>query len=183
MLENCKKANTKLSFLHRYSSILDFDTRRLLCSSLVSSGLNYCVSAWYPGLGEGLKGRLDIIQRKMVRFVNAWRPRDHVGEREINSVGWLFFPKRVSFFKLCHLFKVRLGQAPNYVAVDFCPTSNIHSHNTRGSRLNYHVDSAKFPPTTFHYTTVREWNSLPEYLKEISSLPLFKRKLKRHLSL
>ena len=55
---------------------------------------------------------------------------------------WFFFPKRVSFFKLCHLLKVRLGQAPNYVAVDFCPTSNMHSHNTRGSQLNYHVDSA-----------------------------------------
>ena len=33
----CNKADGKLSFLYRYSSLLDFRTRRLLCNSLVFS--------------------------------------------------------------------------------------------------------------------------------------------------
>ena len=82
----CNKADGKLTFLHRYSSLLDFDTRRLLYNSLVFSNLTYCVSAWYPGLGIGLRQRLDTIQRKMVRFVNGWKPRSHVGIPEINAV-------------------------------------------------------------------------------------------------
>jgi hypothetical protein len=181
--KTCNKADGKLAFLQRYSNFLDFHTRKLLCNSLVFSNLTYCVSAWYPGLGAGLKTRLDVIQRKMARFVNAWRPRDHVGESEINATGWLSFPKRVSFFKLCHLFKVKLGRAPGYLSDDFCPTRRVHSHSTRGSDLNFFADASKFPPGTFHYLTVREWNALPVNLKQIQSLPSFKRNLKRHFHL
>ena len=102
------------------------------------------VLAWYPGLGIGLRQRLDTIQRKMVRFVNGWKPRSHVGIPEINAVGWLYFPERVKFFKLCHLFKVKKGLAPSYLSRDFVPTRNIHSHLTRGSDLNNSADSHEF---------------------------------------
>lgn len=178
----CNKADGKLSFLYRYSSVLDAGTRRLLCDALVSSTLTYCVSSWYPGLGVRLRSRLDTIQRKMVRYVNGWRPRSHVGEAEITALGWLPFPKRVTFFRLCHLFKVKTGQAPSYLARDFRPTTSVHSHSTRGSEHNYVVDSQLFPPNTFHYSTVRDWNKLPTALKSTASLLHFKRDLKQYLA-
>ena len=179
----CNKADGKLSFLYRYSILLDFRTRRLLCNSLVFSGLTYCVSAWYSGLGIGLKQRLDIVQRKMVRFVKGWGPRSHVGRPEIDAVGWLYFPERVKFFKLCHLFKVKIGLAPVYLSRDFVPTRNVHSHVTRGSCLNFFANSRVFSPNTFHYTVVRDWNLLPDNLKNALTLTSFKRGLRQHLSL
>ena len=124
--------------------------------------------------------RLNVLQRKMVRFVNWWKPREHVGDLEIKSVGWLLFPKRASLTQLCHLFKVRTGLAPSYLSHNFCPIGNIHSHHTRGSEFNYSVDSKKFPPNTFHYTVVREWNNLPHDAKCAPSLASFKRKLKQY---
>ena len=72
----CKRANNKLSLIHRYSSLLDVQTRKMLCNSLVLSNLTYCISAWYPGLGAGLRDRLNVVQRKMVRFDNGWKPRE-----------------------------------------------------------------------------------------------------------
>ena len=176
----CDKADNKLSFLHRYSSILDFKTRRLLCESLISSSLTYCVSSWYSGVGQRLKTRLEVIQRKMVRYVNGWHPRYHVGLPEITAVGWLFIPKRVSFFKLCHLCKVKTGQAPQYLAQDFQTTASVHSYSTRGSELNYVPNCRDFPNNTFHYTVVREWNELPANVKSETSLVRFKRALKHH---
>ena len=176
----CKNANNRLSFLYSYSHLLDVQTRKMLCNSLVLSNLTYCISAWYPGLGTGLKDRLNVVQRKMVRFVNGWKPREHVGDQEIKSVRWLIFPKRASLSQLCHLFKIRAGLAPSYLSRDFCPTGDIHRHHTRGSDLNYFIDSRKFPPNTFHYTTVREWNALPHDLRGAPSLSSFKRKLRQH---
>ena len=178
----CKNANNRLSFLYRYSHLLDVQTRKMLCNSLVLSNLTYCISAWYPGLGTGLKDRLNVVQRKMVRFVNGWKPREHVGVREIKSAGWLIFPKRASLSQLCHLFKIRAGLAPSYLSRDFCPTGDIHHHHTRGSDLNYFIDSRKFPPNTFHYTTVREWNALPHDLRCAPSLASFKRKLRQYFT-
>ena len=181
--KTCDKADSRLTFLHRYSSILDFRTRRLLCNSLVFSQLTYCVSAWYSGLGIGLRQRLDTVQRKMVRFVNGWGPRSHVGRPEINAVGWLYFPERVKFFKLCHLFKVKNGLAPIYLSRDFVPTRDVHSHVTRGSCLNFFANSRVFSPNTFHYTVIRDWNLLPESIKGALTLSGFKRDLRQHLFL
>ena len=135
---------------------------------------------WSRTLGIGLRQRLDTIQRKMVRFANGWRPRSHVGTTEIDAVGWLYFPDRVKFFKLCHLYKVKMGLAPGYLSRDFVRTRDTHSHSTRGSDFNYSADSHKFPTNTFHYTVIREWNQLPDELKEARSLVSFKRDLKRH---
>ena len=138
------------------------------------------MSSWYSGVGQRLKTRLEVIQRKMVRYVNGWHPRSHVGLPEITAVGWLFIPKRVSFFKLCHLFKVKIGQAPQYLAQDFRTTASVHSHATRGSDLNYVPNCRDFSNNTFHYTVVREWNELPADVKSQTSLVRFKRALKLH---
>ena len=113
--EICDEANNRLSFLYRYSNVLDFQTRKLLCNSLVLSKLCYCISAWYPGLGVGLRNRLDVLQRKMVRFTNQWNPREHVGNAEIVGIGWLPLPRRALTLQLGHLFKVKIGQAPSYL--------------------------------------------------------------------
>ena len=103
-----------------------------------------------------------------------------MGKPEINTAGWLRFIDRVSFFKLCHLFKVKEGLAPTYLSRDFLRTRDVHSYSTRGSELNFNADSDKFPPNTFHYTAIRDWNGLPDYLKRLRNINIFKRKLKRY---
>jgi hypothetical protein len=144
-----KKAASRLSFLHRYSSLLDFRTRKLLSSCLVNSNLEYCCSAWYPGLTVNLRNRLDVIQRKVVRFVLNLGPRDHVGVAEIGSINWLSFPKRVSFFKLMHVFKISKGLAPSYLLDRFTRTSAVHSYSTRGSDVNYYWSDVNRSTNTF----------------------------------
>ena len=83
---------------------LDSGSRRMICSSLISSGLECCISAWYPSLLEKSKKCLATLQRKMVRFVEDMGPREHVATDEINSPGWLPFPKRVKLFGKNALF-------------------------------------------------------------------------------
>ena len=122
-----KKATGKLYFLYRSGASLDGGSRRLLCSSLVGSGLEYCVSAWYPGLLEESKKGLATLQRKMVRFVKGMGPREHVADNEICSLGWLPFQKRVEFFILMHVFKVKKCLSPSYIAQGFTLLSNAHT--------------------------------------------------------
>ena len=179
--EICDEANNRLSFLYRYSNVLDFQTRKLLCNSLVLSKLCYCISAWYPGLGVGLRNRLDVLQRKMVRFTNKWNPREHVGDAEIVGIGWLPLPRRALTLQLGHLFKVKIGQAPSYLTGCFNHISEAHGYNTRGSDLNYSANHVSFPPGTFHHSTVREWNRLPNDLKSCRTLPVFKQKLRQYM--
>ena len=157
----------RLAFLYRNSAFLDFNCRKLLCSSLIQPYLDYCSSSWYSGITAQLRSRLDVLQRKMARFVFCLEDRAHIGTAELGSLSWLTIPDRVNYFKLIQLFKIRSGRAPLYLISDFKLVSDSHVHETRGSRFNFHVPkSLALAPTTFSFTVIKQWNGLPNFLKE-----------------
>ena len=177
-----KVSMSRLAFLYRNSSLLDFSTRRTLCMALIQPYLDYCSASWYDGLTSLHKSRLDVLTRKMVRFVFGFDNRHHVGPSEFRSLSWLKISDRVMYFKLIHLFKIRQGLAPNYLRSRFSSVSDMHSHSTRGSRCNFHLSrSAANAPSSFTFTSARQWNTIPNRIKEMNSLPSFKRELKKYL--
>ena len=107
-----KVCSARLSFLYRQSSFLDFKCRRILCLALIQPHIDYCCSSWYGALLVTLKERLDVIQRKMVRFVYGLDFRQHVGKKDLRNLLWLSIPDRVAFFKMMHLFRIRHNIAP-----------------------------------------------------------------------
>ena len=102
-----KVSTSRLAFLYRNSSLLDFSTRRTLCMALIQPYLDYCSASWYDGLTSLHKSRLDVLTRKMVRFVFGFDNRHHVGPSEFRSLSWLKISDRVMYSKLIHLFKIR----------------------------------------------------------------------------
>ena len=172
-----KKATSKLYFLYRCGASLDTSSRRLLCSALISSGLEYCCSAWYPGLLEESKKGLATLQRKMVRFISGMGPREHVGDSEICSLGWLPFPRCVDFFKIMHVYEVKKAIAPSYICQNFKFVSETHSYGLRQSSLNFSLAGCTFPPRSFTRSAICLWNSLPIELKETDDHKAFRKRL------
>ena len=156
-----KKATSKLHFLYRSGASLDERYRRLLCSALISSGIEYCISAWYPGLFEESKKALATLQRKMVRFVESMHPRQHVADVEILSLGWLPLPWRVDYFLLMHVMKAKLSLSPAYIASNFTCLSEVHSYGLRQSEVNFSLSCCSFPFGSFTRTATTLWNKLP----------------------
>ena len=132
-----KTCSDRLSFLYRNSAFLDQRCRKTICSALIQPHLDYCCSSWYSSLSVTLKKRLDVIQRKMVRFIHSMEYTSHVGLSDLYNLSWLSVPDRVTYFKLLHIFKIRNGLAPRYLMTNFRSISDAHTHNTRGSSFNY----------------------------------------------
>ena len=129
-----------------------------------------------------LKERLNVIQRKMVRFVNGMDYRGHVDNRNLRDLSWLNIPDRVKFFKMSHLFRIWYKLAPTYLLPNFKSVSDAHTHNTRGSSHNFHLSrQLSLSPNSFSFTAIRQWNELPSNLKAIDSFQVFKCKLKQFL--
>ena len=105
----------RLAFLYRNSSLLDRKCRQTLCSSLIQPYIDYCCSSWYGCLSVALKERLNVIQRKMVRFIYSLDYRAHVDHKNLLELSWLSIPDRVRFFRMAHLFHVRHKLAPSYL--------------------------------------------------------------------
>ena len=176
-----KKCAGRISFLFRNASLLNFHCRKLLCSAFITRYLDYWCTSWYAGLSKVLQGRLDVVQRRMVRFIFSLDARAHVGTEKLRELSWLSIRDRVTYFRLVHVFKIRAGLAPSYLSRILIPVS--HSHNTRGSRCNFQVSKELAKNSaSFCLNAVKQWNSLPMFLKEIRSLPSFRNQLRQHLA-
>ena len=177
-----KKCAGRISFLYRHSASLDYNCRRILCNSLIQPYLDYCCTAWYSSLTADLRRKLDVVQRRMVRFILSQDRMSHVDTTDLRKLSWLTIPDRVKFFKLSQVFKIRNGTSPEYLSSSFFPLSHSHGHDTRRRSFNYRVSKELADsPTSFSYTAIKLWNELPQSLQGVASLETFKARLKQHL--
>ena len=58
--------------------------------------------------------------------------------------------------------------------------SDVHDHKTRASCNGFHI-SGDDVVGSFSYFGKKEWNALPDSLKALGNIDLFKVKLKQHL--
>ena len=150
--------------------------------SVLEPYLDYCSSSWYSSITVSLRNRLDVVQRKMIRFVHGYDSRHHIDSDHFRDLSWLTMKDRVSYFKMTHLFKIRMGSAPPYLSPGFISLLDTHAYSTRGSVSNYRLSKdLALSPSSFVFTAVKLWNQLPNPLKLIDSPGPFKRKLKQHL--
>ena len=115
----------------------------------------------------------------MIRFIHGWDNRAHVDTKNLRELSWLSIADRVRFFRMSHLFRIRHKLAPSYLLHNFKSISDAHTHNTRGSNVNYVLSrELSLSPTSFSFLAIKQWNELPNDIKSIREFRVFKRKLK-----
>ncbi len=180
LLDVCAKANTKLKFLYRHSKHLDKATRKILCSALIQGQLEYACLSYYHSLNITLKKKLQIVQNKIVRFIQNLGPRHHVGHKELNELKLLNVNDRMKQLSLNLMFNIYHDKGAVYLKEFFKKTS--HNHITRSSFASFQIPQVNsITKTSFNYNATQEWNSLPEELKLIQNKDSFKKHLKQHL--
>ena len=99
-----KKANARLKYLYRKSEFVTPHTKKLLVTSLIQCHFDYASAAWFYGLSQELKNKLQITQNKLIRFVLNLNPRSHISSEHFSNVEWLPVESRVNQITLCHVF-------------------------------------------------------------------------------
>ena len=194
------KANSRLKYLYRKSHFLNLHTKKLLVMALIQCHFDYVSSFWYPSLTQFWKNRLQTTQNKMIRFVLNMDSRAHVGVEQFKTLNWLPVSKRVDQITLCHVHRIKSRTAPEYLGEKFVPLSQVHDRctrsrvsaipNTESNDAGYNFnDTGRFAlpkvrgfgKKSFAYNAIVCWNSLPQHLRDIGSLPAFKQAVKTHL--
>ena len=174
------KVNSRLKFLYRYSNLLNFKSRKTLCSALIQCLFDYSCSSWYPGLNKGLKEKLQVAQNKTIRFILDLDNRAHIGTKELETTGFLKVPDRVKQLKLGHVFKIRKKTCPRYLTANFQQLNEIEDRITTRAKVNDFL-KPKMCINTFAYSAIDDWNSLPNNVKGIKRQKKFKECLKKSL--
>jgi len=175
-----KKVNQILKFLYRNKNCLDLQSRKTLCSTLIQCHFDYACSCWYEGLTKQMKNKLQIVQNKVVRFILGLHHRKSITYIEFEKLGFLNISNRVKQLRLNHVYNIFNNKCPDYMHKNF--TKKLSSHSTRSSSMNYNIPSIKgCESTTFYYSGIKDWNSLPESVKNCNNKNRFKTNVKKYL--
>lgn len=178
-----KKAGARLKFLYRQARFLNEKTRKTLCMALIMCHFDYSSSSWFSSTSSHYKNKLQVMQNKVVRFILNKGPRAHIGQEELNRVGFLDVEDRVKQLKLGLVFKIFHGRCPDYLKVDFKRVSSVHNYSTRGSLYNFKVPRVNGQAQhTFYSTAINLWNSLPTHIKQLNEISVFKARVKNYLA-
>ena len=178
------KCANKLKFLYRNTRSFNLKTKKLLVSALIQCHFDYACSSWYSGLTKKLKGRLQVLQNNIIRYILSAAPRTHIGYNQFKLVGMLNFPVelRVEQLKLNHMFNIINHCAPEYLNCNIEMVRNRHSYRTRASELSCVVPRVSgMGKSSFAYTGIGLWNSLPLSVKQSHTKHSFKKHVKSFL--
>merc|ERR1712240_974771 len=91
--------------------------------------------------------------------------------------------ERVKHLKLGHIFRIRNKTCPSYMNTNSkLLNENTNRSSTRSYQFTFFLPSTGSLGTkTFFYTGIKDWNSLPNSIKEIKSEDLCKEKVKANL--
>ena len=129
--------------------------------------------------------RLQRVMNAAARLVCRAGRRAHVSELLRDRLHWLRVPQRVDY-KLCLLaYKALHGAAPGYLSELCRPIAEEPEYaRTRAAErgdLRVPRTATDFGTRAFAVAGPKTWNSLPEEIRSLDSLTMFKAKLKTHL--
>lgn len=177
-----KKVNARLKFMYRKANCLSLETRKILTTALIQCHFDYSCSSWYAGISQTLKNKLQIAQNKTVRFIKNLGPRSSVRKEELSSVGFLNIENRVKQLRLGHAHRIYNNTCPEYLKDNFKKVIDHHEYNTRSRQFNFVVPKVKgVDSTSYFFSAIRDWNSLPNSIKEITNHNSFKFAVRNYL--
>ncbi len=165
----------------RLKPILSRKDLEKVINAFVLSRLDYC-NVLYVESCQTTISRLQLVQNAAARLLVGAKKSDHISPI-LASLKWLPVNYRIKYKTLLYVFKAVHGMAPAYVseliAVRQAPRS-LRSNNkllltVPRTHLKLKGDRA------FAVAGPKLWNSLPQVLREVSTLNVFKVEVKNYL--
>ena len=170
--------------LGRIRPCLTKEAAASIAIATISSRLDYCNSTFW-GLPAYQIQRLQKIQNSAARIVSRTNLTDHITP-VLNDLHWLPITSRIDHKVLCLAYACINDIAPEYLKETiplYRPTRNLRS----GSKILLSLPSVddtnkvRSGGRAFQHCAPFLWNDLPEALKKVKTLPLFRKQLKTYL--
>ena len=177
--EIISKSSKMLGILRKLKMLLSRKCLNSMYLSFIRPILEYADIVW-DGCTEIESNRLEGIQKEAARIVTGLT-RSAKTDNLYTEVGWIPLAERRKEHKLITFFKIVNGFAPTYL-IELLP--NLVGHNLQYNLRNSLDFSEPFcrldiNKQSFFPSSVLLWNNLPNHIKEINTLSLFKRSITR----
>ncbi|XP_030629371.1 uncharacterized protein LOC115811348, partial [Chanos chanos] len=156
----------------------------LLVQALVISCLNYC-NTLLAGLQACAIRPLQLVQNAAARLLFNLPKHSHVTPL-LTAIHWLLVAAHIQFKTLVLAYQATKGYTPSHLQSLITPYTPARAlQSTTSDQLAvpslWEPGSRSSQPRLFSAIVPRWWNDLPQSVRTVESLAIFRRKLKTHL--
>ena len=172
----CKEAGKKISALSRVSSYISFEKRRILLKAFVESQFGYCPLTWMFHSRQA-NNKINHIHERALRLI--YRDNNATFEDLLKKDNSFKVHYRNIQSLAIELFKVK-NNISNKIMNDIFETKNTNYNLRNKSNFSLRsVKTEKFGIDSLQYLANKVWNMVPTDIKALSSLELFKEKIRK----
>ena len=148
---------------------------------MIQLHFDYACSACYTNLNNRLKSKLQILQKKCIRFCLNLDSKVHIGLTEFEKINWLPINDRFEQCISSMTFKYFNYLSPLYMNDVF----KLADQNTTASRTSLFKLSQPLRKTnhgqkSLSYVAPSIWNKMPDFLKTMDNVSTYKHRVKKH---
>jgi len=169
----CSHLSRTVGMLRRLSILVPWRVRLTVYNSLIFSKVSYGVAVWGRGC---CVSRIERLLDRAHEIISAGNGVDTYNVFNFNSI--------YKFFTAIKLFKIICLSEHQYFAAAYENLLPVHNHGTRfNNNINFNLPfrSKTKCQRSFFYQSILIWNSLPEDVRNCSTLVRFRRELRMHL--
>lgn len=135
---------------------------------------DYCSTLYLNCTKEQIH-RIQVLQNRAMRIILNCHFRTHRIDM-LNALGWMSVSQRIKYNTLVMIFKMNHGLVPTYMNDNVILVNQIHDHNTR-NRNDFRLPLTRSEQVkkNLFYNGLKMYNDLPNDMKEIISLNIFKK--------
>ena len=176
-----QKCYYQLIKLQQLKKCIDRSTLEMVIHSFISSKIDYC-NILFHNLPKYQIKKVQRIQNSAARLLTDTSKYSHITPI-LKELHWLPVESRIKYKVILTTFKCLHDLAPYYLSNTLIKSNNsVRSlRSNTFNNLTKPKTKNKLGERSFHYSAPDLWNELPLFLKNESSLNIFKSKLKTFL--
>ena len=170
----CRKASQKLHALSRISHFMKPKQRQIIMKSFIISQFGYCPLVWMFH-SRKLNSRINKIHERSLRIV--YNDMESTFRELLNKDNSFTIHERNIQTLAIELYKVVNGISPQVMSGVF-PLKPSVNYSSRNPFMTRNVRTVRYGTESLAHLSPKIWDIIPNDLKEVDSLKLFKSKIK-----
>ena len=172
------KISKSVGVLFKLNSFLPFRILKMLYNSLILPYLNYGVECWHAAPNYVLN-KLQVLQKKAIRAIFNLPYNSHTNDY-FKENGLLKLHDIYRLNLTSHTYNIRNNPSNYDISLHPRAMSSIHSYNTRNrNSLTIPRYNRTASQSSFLFQSSKEWNLIPQQIKDSSSCTSFKYNLRK----